>query len=648
MSNLNENLSRDIFILENENNATTSQVNRIWPTTVLDQVFDQTSPTKKTLRELLADLKQEILTGGAGNIIFPVTSVNEQTEDVIITPATIGLGRVDNTRDIDKPLSTPQRSAVMDILAGYDFKINMDELYNHISDYTNPHAVNIDQINKDGELTNFVSRMITAHCLSEERLVHIDIRRSLSKLWTYVDDNINGGLERRIENVLGIMDDHIKDPIAHLNIFETKESLSNKSVGFTKETGNHIKYPSTRAVVEYVDKEIRDFGKTIPDIKDYISDIKSVANRNDLPPADAISMRSSYIIRNGNGSQNEIAVCRMNPNGSYAWDISEMGSISKFNSYHFEDTVDGLSIKMDSIIDTILTKTGDMDTTLSNILRDYYTKDEIENRFLRDVEILSGTMDGHIRYYLNGDPSTMSDDIAIPGLKNLAFLEWVTEREIEELAIHNRHLLSRSVDSRVIAKKSVKFEHLDDSTFHPGLLKTPKGTMLGNIMNDDGTVHSVNLVQLGDLLRPIIGGWPDINIPGIDTSLPELSPLMWEVGTENVFLDGSVGVRFTGAISVLPNKLMMTLLSDKITSDKFQLMDAGGYWRTDSDAGIDALIGGTNMMGNTFAAITMTKEKLELSTISIGNRFEAPFDIWVRYMPLKRDDSDRGTLPDEV
>lgn len=644
MNNLNENLSRDLFILEDENNATTSQVSQVWPSTVLDQVFDQTSPVKKNLRELLADLKQEILTGGAGNIVFPVTSVNGQTEDVVITAANVGLGRVDNTADIDKPLSTPQRNAIMDILLGYNFKVNLDDLYEHIADFSNPHGVTIDDINENDALTNFVSRMITEHSLSEERLVHLDIRRSLSKLWNYVDENINGGLETRIEKVLAIMDEHRNDQNAHLNLFKEKEDLSNKAIGFTPENGNHTKYPSTRAVVEFVAERMREFRKNLPEIRNWINNIRIVESEDDLPIPNSASFRDAYFIRKGNGSENEIAVCRMNPDGSYSWDISTLGSISKFNSYHFEDKPEGLSIRMDSVIDSILTKTGDMDSTLSNILRDYYTKDQIENRFIRGVTILPGTMDGHIRYYINNDPSTMSSDIAVPGLKNLAFLEWVTEKEIEELAVHNRHLLSRSVDSRVIKKKSVLREHIDDSTFTPDLFKSPKGTMLGNIMNDDGTVHSVNLIQLGDLLRPIIGGWPDINIPGIDTSLPELSPLSWEVETENIFLDGSIGIRFKGIISVLPNKLIMTTLSNKYTSDKYQIMDAGGYWRTDSDAGIDALIGGTNMMGNTFAAITVTKERLELSTISIGNRFKSPYDVWVRVMPLDRKDSDKGTI----
>lgn len=632
MNNLDNNLSRDLFILEDESNPKSSQINKIWPATIIDQVFDQTSPTKKNLRELLADLKQEIITGGMGNIVFPVTSVNGEHDDVIITPAKIGLGRVDNTRDIDKPLSTPQRNSIMDILAGYNFKINLDNIYAHLSDSDNPHSVNVNQINKDDELTTFVNRLIAAHSLSGERSVHVDIRNSLAKLWNYVDENINGGLDTRINNALNIMSSHLNDPSAHHELFKNKEDVENKSVGFTAVTGDHTKYPSTRAVVEFVNERIKTFKDTIPNIKDYVIDIKTVETRSDLPTPNDASMNMAYIIRVGNGSQNELAICRKNSDGTYAWNISTLGSISKFNSNHFEDTTDGLSIKMSTIIDAILTETGDFDTTVSNILKDYYKKNEIEKRFIRAITILPGTMDGHIRYYINEDMLTMSNDIPIPGLKNLAYMEYVTEKEIRELAIQNRHLMNRSVDSRVLELKSVRREHIDDGTYTPDLFKTPKGTMLGNIMNDDGTVHSVNLTQLGDMLRPIIGGWPDIHIPGVDSPLLEVSPTVWKVNEEISFVDGSCGTRFTGTISILPNAPTTNVLSTLINSEKYQILDAGGWWRSDSDSKTDSLLGGSNVPGNTFAEVKMSKYNLEFSTLSIGNRVNAPYDIWVRYM----------------
>jgi hypothetical protein len=633
-NNISSNLSRDLFVLDDENNPDTSQKNMIYPKTILDQVFDDQSPTKKNLRELLADLKQEIITGGLGNIIFPVTSVNGDTADVTITPAKLGLGRVDNTRDIDKPLSTPQRSAVMDIINGHDFKVNLDPLYKHLADNNNPHFVSIDQLDADNRVTAFVGKLISTHSLSDDITTHLDIRRSLAKLWSYVDESINGGLEARISKVLDTMNAHSDDPSAHYDLFKAKEDIGNKSVAFTFTNGDHTKYPSTRAVVEFVTEALKAFKKSFPDIKDWIVDIKSIPDRSELPVANEVTMGKCYVIRNGIASQQEIAICRKNPDGTFVWDISNTGAFSKFNAAHFEDTGDGMSIKLSAVIDALLTKTGDVDSTVSNVLRNYYTKDETNNQFIREINIIPGTMDGHIRYYINNDTNTMSSDIQIPGLKCLAYMEQVTEDEIRELAVWNRHMLSRSVDSRVLALKSVKQEHLSDVLFTADMLKTPKGTLLGNIMNTDGTVHSVNLTQLGDLLRPIIGGWPDISIPGVDAPLMEISPIMWDFNKEYPFVDGSVGQRFKGTISVLPNREIVTSLSTLITSEKYQILDAGGWWRTDSEAKIDALLGGGNITGNIFAEIVMSKYQLQLSTISIGNRVDAPFDVWVRYFPI--------------
>lgn len=634
MSNLSENLSRDLFILKDENNPKTSQVSMIYPKTILDQVFDQLSPTKKNLRELLEDLKQEIITGGLGNIKFPVTSVNGKFDDVIITPTSIGLGKVDNTRDIDKPLSGPQRNTIMDILKGYNFRVNLDSVYSHLSNYSNPHAVTVDQINQTDQLTDFVNRLITTHSLSTDPAVHMDIRTSLSNLWNHVDDKLNEGLDGRIDNILSIVNNHIDDPLAHSNLFKDKEDIINKSVGFTDVTGDHTKYPSTRAVVEFVNGSLRTFKDTLPDITDYIVDIKVVSDRSELPVANNGSMGKAYIVKIGDGSQNEIAVCRMNPDKTYTWDISAIGSVSKFNPEHFEDSSDGFSIKMGSIIDTIITETGDINGAVSNILKDYYRKEEAEARFLRSIKIIPGTMDGNIRYYINDDMLTMSDDIPVPGLKNLAFLEYVTEKEIRELAVQNRHIANRSIDSRTIELHSVKKEHIDDTTFTPDIIKTPKGTIVGNLLNIDGECYPITLSEICSILKPMLEGQPDVDVPGVTIPILEIAPNTWNINTPNYFIDGSIGMRFKGRISILPNSPIVTSLSTDINTTKYLIMSAGGSWRTDTDINIDGLIGGSNVLGNTFAEVRMTKTQLELSTLSIGNRVNAPYDVWVRYIPL--------------
>lgn len=273
MNNTNRilgNLPRDLFILEDEDNPRSSQVNNIWPSTILDQVFDDQSPTNKTLREILEDLKQDIITGGRGNIVFPVTSVNGKNGDIIITKNEVGLGRADNTADIDKPLSTPQREAINKILKDYDFNINLSELYDHIMDTNNPHDVTIDQINKDDALVDFVQDYISKHNYSTHNTIHMDIRRSLSQLWMLVEE-INNGIEERVTNLIDVLNNHIEDNNPHQEVFDTKEDVANKVMSFNRLINNdHTHYPSTRAVVEYVGQKIAEFNETLPNIETWM------------------------------------------------------------------------------------------------------------------------------------------------------------------------------------------------------------------------------------------------------------------------------------------------------------------------------------------------------------------------------------------
>ena len=78
-------IARDLLILADENNPATSEKTIVRPNTTLDQVYDQLSPDYKTLREILEDLREEIISGGIGAIVFPVNSVNGKTGDVQIT-----------------------------------------------------------------------------------------------------------------------------------------------------------------------------------------------------------------------------------------------------------------------------------------------------------------------------------------------------------------------------------------------------------------------------------------------------------------------------------------------------------------------------------------------------------------------------------
>lgn len=627
---LTGSMKRDLYVLDDENNPRSSPVTKIYPPTVLDQVFDDQSPTNKNLRQILEDLKQEIITGGKGNIIFPVTSVNGKDGDLIITAFDLGLSLVDNTRDADKPMSAPQREAVMEILRGYNFKVNLDDIYAHLMDTTNPHDVTLEQINKDDVLVEFVQRYISHHNNSKNTSVHMDIRRSLSGLWILVDD-LTANLENRVGSVLDAMNIHTGDPLAHQQLFDLKENQSNKMSSFSTTTdSDHTKYPSTRAVVEFVANRLTEFKKTLPDVVDWISDIVVVDGREQIPTATSRYVRCAYFVRNGITSHDEIAICRMNPDGkTYAWDISQLGTYSKFDQKYFIDSAGGLSIKMDSVIDAIIAENGMLDTSLSEILSAYYTKTQIDDfKFVGKIKIIPGTSDGTIRYYINDDMTSMSDDVKISGLNRLAYLDIITENELFDQAVHEKHIISKAITKRHLQDKIVGIENMT----------CKYGTLIGNTVDSSGdTVNEISLMKLADYLRPLIGGWPDPNTPGGNPWSDMLAeqimhPHLWETNKEHSLGDLSYAQRFKGTISVVPNMSMTTVLSEKLTLGEFQMIEAGGTWEYQSDPKELAILGGSNITGHTFATVTMTTKGISLYSISTGNRFKAEYDVWVKYV----------------
>lgn len=627
---LGNNLPRDLFVLEDETNPRGSKLHGILPSTILDQVYDDRSPTQKNLRQIIEDLKQEIITGGRGNIIFPVTSVNGQIGDIVLEPVDLGLGRVDNTRDADKPLSEPQRKSIMNILAEYDFNVNLDQLYRHLSDGGNPHNVTLDQINKNNDVEQFVNRYIDKHNYSTNTSVHMDIRRSLSTLWMLVDD-INNNLEDRVGKVLDSLSDHLSDLSAHIDLFDKKEDKQNKVGFFSKSTSSdHTKYPTTRAVVEYVASQFIDFRGTLPDLQDWIDDIVVVDSRGKLPQANDKSYRKAYFIRNGNGSHDEVAICRLNPDTrTYSWDISTMGTYSKFDNRYFVDTPDGMSIKMSSVIDAIISENGMLDTTLSEILSNYYTKQEIDNfRYVKNIRIIPGTQNGTIRYYINNDQTTMSEDVKVSGLQRLAYLEYITEEELFDQAVHSRHIISRAIEKR----------HLNDRIIDPTKMTCKYGHVLGNTNNSGNDhAHEITLMELADYLRPLIGGWPDPNTPGgnpwqeiIDTRISH--PHLLDPGKEQNLNDGSYVIRFVGEVSCIPNMNHKIIITDKLNISNAKMFEVGGSWCYQSDPESWTILGGSNITGHTFATINMDNTGLYFESISIGDRMNAQYDVWIKYI----------------
>lgn len=634
LKRLAEILHSKLYVFEDEDNPNSSKVKNVLPIAVIDDIYEDETASR-SLREILDDLRQEILTGGIGNIKFPVTSVNKKTGDVVLTKVDIGLGRVDNTADIDKPLSTPQREAIMNILEDYDFHINLQDVYDHITNMNNPHGVTIEQLNFDGMLEEFVKRLIALHNNSREHTVHLDIRRSLATLWELVE-KINNEIDGKLDDSISYMNEHYTDPLAHEDLFNAKENKSNKVASFTDTTSSdHTKYPSTRAVVEYVIQKLIEYNEQHPDIENWIDDISVVDTRDDLPTPTLRYFRKAFFIRKGIDSHCEIAICRKNSDQStYSWDCSSLGSYHKFDEKYFMDSTNGLTLEMSAIVNEILSNDGTLKKVLEEVFDGYYNKKDIDDMHLvSGITIIPGDELGCIKYYINDNQDTISDNIPVNGLKRIAYLEWITEKEIWDNAIRSNHIINKAIETR----------HIQDMAVTPEKMYCHHGYLLGNLKNpNDDMAHFVTLTELADVIRPLIGGWPDPSTPGgnpyydaIQDSI--VHPHMYTEGIEYDLGDHSYIQRFKGTISVRANEKTHTCISSIITSKDNAILDSGGSWIYQSDPLEMTTLGGSNITGHTFAMITLTESGIYLDTVSIGERRDAPFDVWIRYTKKSED-----------
>lgn len=494
-------LPRDLIVLENENNPESSDIITIRPSTVLDQVFDDRSATNKTLRTILEELRADIATGGRGDIHFPVTSVNGKTGNIVLDKSDINLDKVTNTSDDEKPLSSPQRIAVNEILANYDFHIDLTRFEEHITNMENPHGVTLAQLDVHGEVTDTINGLIRVHNRATDS--HADIRQSISTLNAKIDTT-EESVERLIDHAMTELSNHNFDDHAHQVLFDSKESISNKAQDF--DIQDHIKYPTTRAVVEFVANKLLEFKDELPDIKNWVADIDVVNTRANLPSPSPLTNRNVCFIRYGNGNHPEAAICRANPSGrTYDWEIFTLSTYSKFDDRYFTENTSGLSINITPIAEKVLEDDviiesirAQLERLMPSIMGNYYTKTEIDSfHFVKSIHMLPGTQDGTIRYYINDDPSTMSDDIHITGLQRLAFLEWVTEGELADQSVHSRHILDRAIEHRHMGNKAVSYKNMQASHM----------TMLGNLEDQtNNTVQEITIPELARTLNPYIEG----------------------------------------------------------------------------------------------------------------------------------------------
>lgn len=350
-SNLRGYIIKEQIIFDDENNPSTSPYDVVWPVTSIDAVIDQNTEGRKTLREILGDITRRLEEGPDDiPIDFPVRSVrgeayredplrNEFLGDVIITRESLGLQFVDNTPDISKPISTPQRQWIEEYVEGILTSLyyaDPEELKNHIENHANPHGVTFEQINipgssGDGIVTEHIRTLIREHSDSDDS--HSDIRAGIGILETDIATYSRLSKERD-DQLNSILLEHMSyGGQDHVELFDSKENRSNKAVVFSSPyilgpgkdpVGlDHDHYPTTLAVANYIEDRLNIFANIgTPGGGSAVVDIRAVENESQLPIASVDIAGAVYFIRDMTTDPGwaGIAVCR-NVDGNYTWDI---------------------------------------------------------------------------------------------------------------------------------------------------------------------------------------------------------------------------------------------------------------------------------------------------------------------------------------
>ena len=108
-------------------------------TSLTPESTDEQYPSAKATYEYGQSIAESAGKINAITVNGTAQTVEDKTAKIIVNKSTVGLGNVDNTSDKDKPISTEQATAIADAKkAGTDAQTNLTA---HINDKENPHEV---------------------------------------------------------------------------------------------------------------------------------------------------------------------------------------------------------------------------------------------------------------------------------------------------------------------------------------------------------------------------------------------------------------------------------------------------------------------------------------------------------------------------
>ncbi len=176
-----------------------------------------------------------------------------------ITKAMVGLANVDNTSDIDKPVSTATQTA-LDIKANTTDVNTALNLKANAADVTTSLSTKVDKVTGKELSTNdyttaektklaAISGTNTGDQDLSALAVAAEVNAALASKANAA--NVASSLAAKADVVA------VNNAVAALNIsLATKENNSNKSVNITTDAASDIKYPSVKSVKTYVDSQV--------------------------------------------------------------------------------------------------------------------------------------------------------------------------------------------------------------------------------------------------------------------------------------------------------------------------------------------------------------------------------------------------------
>ena len=180
---------------------------------------DNTSDENKPLSKAVRDALQNVIVKGRDPL---VTSVNTFTGDVVLTAEHLGLGNVNNTADLDKPLSKADIAALFLKLDKATFN-EFEDIFQRFHDKVESKLSDLDAITK----TTF--SLATSN---EERIFQLE--KDLEELRDYLDAEIHrvhhSLSNTQVDLILQLISDTFDNNLYHSLYFESViESLKTYS-----------------------------------------------------------------------------------------------------------------------------------------------------------------------------------------------------------------------------------------------------------------------------------------------------------------------------------------------------------------------------------------------------------------------------------